>query len=60
MDTGHDGFISYEELKKALMQSTEEFTNTSEDDWEEILCSMDTNNDGKIDFPEFVAAAYDR
>lgn len=60
INTGHDGLISYEELKKALMQNTEEFANTSEDDWEEILVTMDANGDGKIDFPEFVAAAYDR
>ena len=39
---------------------TDDYNETTEDDWEEILAVMDSNNDGKIDFTEFVAAAYDR
>ena len=46
IDKSHDGFLSYSELKRGLMQLTEEFNNTSEDDWEEILAAMDTNQDG--------------
>ena len=60
MDKSHDGFLSYDELKKELLRMTDDYNETTEDDWEEILAVMDSNNDGKIDFTEFVAAAYDR
>jgi calcium-dependent protein kinase len=29
-------------------------------DWDEVLISIDTNGDGRIDFTEFITAAYDR
>lgn len=60
MDKSHDGFLSYDELKKELMQMTDDYNETTEDGWEDMLAVMDSNNDGKIDFTEFVAAAYDR
>lgn len=29
-------------------------------DWEEILVSIDSNGDGRVDFSEFISAAYNR
>lgn len=29
-------------------------------DWEEILVSIDSNGDGRVDFSEFISAAYTR
>lgn len=33
---------------------------THEPDWNSLIHSLDVNSDGKIDFNEFVTAAYDR
>jgi len=59
MDTSNDGFLSIEELRAGLAQPMGSFYYKNAD-WEEILLSIDSNNDGKVDFSEFVSAAYNR
>lgn len=61
LDTSNDGCVSKEEMKKGLKTVKNlNFKVESEEEWDEILDSMDTNGDGNIDFNEFLAAAYDR
>lgn len=60
IDSTHDGVITKEELKKYLATSTELTDSQSDQDWNEILESIDANGDGNIDFTEFISAAYNR
>ena len=54
LDASKDGFLSFEELEQGLgaiygsLKAEEALT---------LIKSMDTNNDGKIDYSEFQAAA---
>lgn len=50
-DKNDDGKISLEELKYALQNIGEKFT---EEEVKEMLESADSNGDGYIDFPEFL------
>jgi Ca2+-binding EF-hand superfamily protein len=34
--------------------------NISDEEWEEILMSVDVNGDGHIDFTEFIGVTFDR
>lgn len=59
MDTSKDGFLTIEELKIGIQNQMGSFY-FKRTDWDEVLLSMDTDGDGRIDFTEFIAAAYDR
>ena len=59
MDTSKDGFLSIEELKQGLSMQLGGFK-YKDTDWDEILISIDSNGDGRVDFAEFVSAAYNR
>ena len=51
-DVDGDGSISKAELKKAICNSGQRI---SEAEFEDLFRETDTNNDGEIDFDEFVA-----
>jgi len=59
MNTKKNGLLTIEDLKFGLKQPMGSFyfKNT---DWDEILTSIDSNNDGFVDFSQFVAAAFSR
>jgi len=59
MDTSKDGFLTIDELKAGIQQQMGSFY-FKRTDWDQVLVSMDTNGDGRIDFTEFISAAYDR
>ena len=54
VDKDGDGFIAYEELSAAVVTLSGE--KLSDAEVEEMLKEVDTNQDGKIDFTEFVQA----
>lgn len=37
-----------------------EIFHIDEDDWDKMVNAMDTDGDGKIDYTEFITAAYNR
>lgn len=59
MDTSKDGFLSIDELKVGIQSQMGSFY-FKRTDWDEVLLSMDTDGNGRIDFTEFITAAYDR
>lgn len=59
LDINHDGFITIDELKLGLGK-IQAYKHMQGLDWEELMEKMDTNKDGKIDYTEFIAAAFDR
>jgi len=58
IDTAKNGFISYNELKKAL-KSLPQFEKISDDQLEEIIEAIDTDGDDRISFSEYLAVAND-
>ena len=54
MDENKDGVVTREELKKLLSGLGEEVDDSIVD---EMISIADENNDGKVDFNEFVKAA---
>jgi len=48
-----DGKITTEELKKVL-GTMEAYKNVPENYWVQMVAEFDTDNDGQIDFDEFV------
>jgi len=60
INTSNDGFITKQELRDALEQQlTSKFKAYSNDDWDEMIKSLSSNDDEQIDFAEFISAAYD-
>ena len=59
MDTSKDGYLTIDELKVGIQTPMGSFY-FKRTDWDQVLLSMDTDGDGRIDFTEFIAAAYDR
>ena len=59
MDTSKDGYLTIDELKAGIQEQMGSFY-FKRTDWDQVLVSMDTNGDGRIDFTEFISAAYDR
>lgn len=55
LDTNHDGVISSEQFKKALIERKV----VSEDRVKFLMRVIDTNSSGEIDFTEFIVAAMD-
>lgn len=60
LDTTHDGCISIEEMKKGLKLIPAMRAVGSEEHWDKITSAMDSTGEGKINFNEFLAAAFDR
>jgi Ca2+-binding EF-hand superfamily protein len=58
MDKNKDGFICIHEIESCT-HHVEEFTRLigKEMDWKTILKTLDTNNDEKLDYHEFLQAA---
>ena len=54
IDKGKDGQISFEELKKGLMELKS--THLSEEELKKMFDSIDVDKNGKIDYTEFIAA----
>ena len=54
IDKGKDGQISFEELKKGLMELKS--THLSEEELKKVFESIDVDKNGKIDYTEFIAA----
>lgn len=59
MDTSKDGYLSIDEIKAGVLGPMGSFY-FKRTDWDEVLLSMDTDGDGRIDFTEFITAAYDK
>ena len=59
LDVNHDGFLSLEELE-AGMQDIAAIFHLDEPDVRDMLRSADTNGDGRIDYTEFIAAAFQK
>ena len=56
-DTGKDGQISYEELRKGLMDMKS--NKMTEEDIKKLFEALDVDQNGKIDYTEFIAATMD-
>jgi calcium-dependent protein kinase len=53
LDTSNDGFLSLSELEQGMNQ----IMGSSHFEMKTLIADMDSNQDGKIDFQEFIAAA---
>jgi len=62
MDKSKDGYICVHEIEEVMNELRGEFTSIIGHDpnWKQILESLDTNNDGALDFNEFISAATNR
>ena len=56
-DANNDGFLTLEELKDGYADIAQ-ILNVDEPDVEEMLRGADLDGDGKIDYTEFIAAAF--
>ena len=59
LDTSQDGFLSTDELQVGMGQVLG-LVNAGSQDWHELVHQLDTNQDGKIDYGEFITAAVNR
>jgi Ca2+-binding EF-hand superfamily protein len=61
LDKDKTGSLKLEDLKRISLSGLgERYKNLSHDEWEEILKGCDLNNDGVIDFQDFISACIDR
>lgn len=60
LDTNHDGFISCEELEVGLSKTVGSFNMAHNDFWKELFHSLDGNDDGKIEYSEFITGAINK
>ena len=58
-DISQDGFLSQDELRHGMFEIMGPLK-ASITDWAELIDSIDSNNDGKIDYGEFITAAVNR
>ena len=59
LDVSKDGFLTIDEIKKGIeVHHCAMYFEAN--DWDEVLHSMDADGNGKIDFTEFIAAAYNK
>lgn len=59
LDTSEDGFLTLDEVRMGLVRWLGEFKSQS-DDWQVLIAQLDTNNDGRIDYGEFISAAINK
>ena len=59
LDSSKDGFLDRKEIQDGMADIMEIF-HIDEEDWEKMVNAMDTDGDGKIDYTEFITAAYNR
>ena len=59
LDTDNNGFLTLDELE-AGMQEISAIFHLEEPDVREMLTAADTNGDGRIDYTEFIAAAFQK
>ena len=59
LDSSQDGFLDRQEIQAGMADIMEIF-HIDEDDWDKMVNAMDTDGDGKIDYTEFITAAYNR
>lgn len=59
LDADSNGFLSLEELESGMQEISQIFQ-LEEPDVREMLRAADTNGDGRIDYTEFIAAAYEK
>ena len=57
LDTNNDGHLTLDELEQGMQEIAQIF-HVEEPDVREMLRAADDNGDGKIDYTEFIAAAY--
>ena len=57
LDTNNDGHLTLDELEQGMQEISQIF-HVEEPDVREMLRAADDNGDGKIDYTEFIAAAY--
>ena len=61
MDKDKTGCLKLEDLKRIKIQDLgDKYKNLSNLDWEQIIEGCDLNNDGVIDFQDFISACIDR
>ena len=59
LDANSDGFLTLEELEAGIQDLVQIF-NLDEPDVRNILQSADVNGDGRVDYTEFIAAAFQK
>ena len=59
LDTSKDGVLDRDEIQKGMHDIMSIF-HIDEQDWDEMVKAMDANGDGRIDYTEFITAAYNR
>jgi len=59
LDSSKDGFLDRKEIQDGMADIMEIF-HIDEEDWDKMVNAMDTDGDGKIDYTEFITAAYNR
>ena len=62
LDTSKDGYLQPEEIIEGFEKVNVGFVASygKTPDWKSVISAMDTNNDGKIDYGEFLVAATNR
>ncbi len=58
-DINSDGYLQFEEIEQKMGELTE-MLQMNEDDLRRTLRNADANKDGKLDYSEFVTAAFDK
>ena len=58
-DANNDGFLTLEELRSGYAEIAQ-ILNVDEPDVEEMLRGADLDGDGKVDYTEFIAAAFQK
>lgn len=62
MDKSRDGQISIDEIERCMKEHQGDLTRILEcvPDWHSIIKTLDTNNDGMLDYNDFLQAALNR
>ena len=58
-DANNDGFLTLEELRLGYAEMAQ-ILNVDEPDVEEMMRGADLDGDGKVDYTEFIAAAFQK
>ena len=59
LDTSKDGILDRDEIQSGMTEIMEMF-HIDQQDWDEMIQAMDADGDGRIDYTEFIAAAFNR